>query len=222
LIRYVVQPGDTLTSIARRFDSTVEAIVRQNNIPDPDLIFVGQVLEIPVDVPDRPPSPPPRPPSPPPRPPSPPPRPPTPPPRPPEPTPPTRPSVTRTYDGIRYTLSLNKGVYRLGEPIIIRLTKRNILSVPLTLTYRTSQRVDFQVWRDNFLIWQWSSGRAFTQVVTTETLRPGEQRVYRAEWNQRSDSMLARPGTYRLVGWNLATPSIRLNLQFVISRTREE
>ncbi len=48
MITYIVQPGDTLTLIAQRFGSTVTAIVTTNNISDPNLIFVGQVLQIPV------------------------------------------------------------------------------------------------------------------------------------------------------------------------------
>lgn len=44
---YVVESGDTLSEIARRFDTTVEAIVRANDISDPDVIDVGQELEIP-------------------------------------------------------------------------------------------------------------------------------------------------------------------------------
>ena len=44
---YVVQPGDTLFAIALRYGTTVWAIAMANNIPDPNLIFVGQVLWIP-------------------------------------------------------------------------------------------------------------------------------------------------------------------------------
>ena len=46
---YTVEPGDTLSALARRFGTTVQAIVNANNIPNPDLIHVGQVLEIPGD-----------------------------------------------------------------------------------------------------------------------------------------------------------------------------
>jgi LysM repeat protein len=46
-ITYVVQPGDTLHKIANRFGVTVNALVRINNIQDPNLIRVGQVLQIP-------------------------------------------------------------------------------------------------------------------------------------------------------------------------------
>lgn len=47
-MQYVVQPGDTLSNIAQRFGTTVEAIVRANNITNPNLIYVGQVLTIPT------------------------------------------------------------------------------------------------------------------------------------------------------------------------------
>jgi LysM repeat protein len=44
---YIVQTGDTLLSIARRYDTTVEALVNANGIVNPDRIGVGQVLIIP-------------------------------------------------------------------------------------------------------------------------------------------------------------------------------
>ncbi len=44
---YTVQPGDTLYDIAQRFGSTVDALVEANDITDPDVLEVGQVLEIP-------------------------------------------------------------------------------------------------------------------------------------------------------------------------------
>lgn len=46
-ITYTVQPGDTLSKIARQFGSTVTAIAAANNIPNPNLIRAGQVLVIP-------------------------------------------------------------------------------------------------------------------------------------------------------------------------------
>ena len=44
---YIVQPGDTLWRISRQFGTSVDAIVQANNIPNPNLIYVGQTLEIP-------------------------------------------------------------------------------------------------------------------------------------------------------------------------------
>jgi LysM repeat protein len=47
---YVVQQGDTLNSIARQFNTTVEAIVAANNIQNPDALSVGVTLTIPQPV----------------------------------------------------------------------------------------------------------------------------------------------------------------------------
>jgi LysM repeat protein len=44
---YTVVAGDTLTAIALRFGTTVNAIVQANGIVNPNLIYVGQVLNIP-------------------------------------------------------------------------------------------------------------------------------------------------------------------------------
>jgi LysM repeat protein len=44
---YTVRPGDTLSRIAWRFGTTVQAIVQANGIINPNLIFYGQVLWIP-------------------------------------------------------------------------------------------------------------------------------------------------------------------------------
>ena len=44
---YVVQPGDTLSAIARRFNTTLSALVQLNGIANPNQIFVGQRLNIP-------------------------------------------------------------------------------------------------------------------------------------------------------------------------------
>lgn len=46
--RYTVQPGDTLYRIAARYGTTVTAIATANNITNPNLIRVGQVLVIPA------------------------------------------------------------------------------------------------------------------------------------------------------------------------------
>lgn len=49
LIQYVVQPGDTLSSIAQRYHSSINLIMQQNGtgIPDPNHLVPGQVIYVP-------------------------------------------------------------------------------------------------------------------------------------------------------------------------------
>lgn len=44
---YTVKKGDTLSAIAKVFNTTVENLVENNNIQNPNMIYVGQVLVIP-------------------------------------------------------------------------------------------------------------------------------------------------------------------------------
>ncbi len=44
---YIVQPGDTLTEIAQRFNVTVDALMTANNISNPNLLSAGQQVVIP-------------------------------------------------------------------------------------------------------------------------------------------------------------------------------
>jgi len=47
-VTYTVSYGDTLTSIAKRYNTTVLAIMNRNGLGNPNTIFVGQQLIIPV------------------------------------------------------------------------------------------------------------------------------------------------------------------------------
>ncbi|MBI3158347.1 MAG: LysM peptidoglycan-binding domain-containing protein [Chloroflexi bacterium] len=48
VILYLVLPGDTVRSIAEKFLSTEDAIIRENDLDDPNAIFVGQQLRVPI------------------------------------------------------------------------------------------------------------------------------------------------------------------------------
>lgn len=51
---YIIQPGDTLFTIAQRFNTTVSAILAANpQITNPNLIFPGQVITIPTTEPGQ-------------------------------------------------------------------------------------------------------------------------------------------------------------------------
>ena len=44
---YIVKRGDTLSGIARRYNTTYQELARYNNIANPNLIYVNQVIKIP-------------------------------------------------------------------------------------------------------------------------------------------------------------------------------
>lgn len=50
LIPYTVQAGDSLGAIAAFFNSTIEGIIEENNLDNPNALFVGQILQIPVNL----------------------------------------------------------------------------------------------------------------------------------------------------------------------------
>ena len=45
---YVAKAGDELRTIAAKYGTTVEFLLTGNNLPNPDLIFVGQQIFIPI------------------------------------------------------------------------------------------------------------------------------------------------------------------------------
>ncbi|GAP22892.1 muramidase family protein [Leptolinea tardivitalis] len=50
LVEYTVEPGDTIGKIASKFNSVAENILTTNKLKDANLIYVGQVLKIPVNI----------------------------------------------------------------------------------------------------------------------------------------------------------------------------
>lgn len=44
---YVVQPGDTLNKIAEKFGVPLDAIIKANNLSNPDNLDIGQEIKIP-------------------------------------------------------------------------------------------------------------------------------------------------------------------------------
>jgi LysM repeat protein len=49
-LEYVVQSGDSLGAIADKFNSTIDDIMKENSLTDPNALFVGQVLVVPVNM----------------------------------------------------------------------------------------------------------------------------------------------------------------------------
>ncbi|NJD03304.1 MAG: LysM peptidoglycan-binding domain-containing protein [Ruminiclostridium sp.] len=51
-LTYTVAPGDNLYTISHNYNSTLENVLKFNNIPNPDLIYPGQKIVIPLSPPE--------------------------------------------------------------------------------------------------------------------------------------------------------------------------
>jgi len=103
-------------------------------------------------------------------------------------------------------LNTDKSVYRPDEPVRIQLVWKNEGSSPLEVRFATTQRFELQAERDGEVIWRWSDGLFFAQVFTTLVIRPGDSRVFTAEWSGKdSQGRRVPPDRYRLRARMLGT-----------------
>ena len=180
IITHIVQPGETLESLAERFDTTVREIIAINDLPESGILRARIVIRIPVPI-----------------------------------IPPTVPSrvpvrnfAARVIGSFLFVLSTDRMLYRRNQPVRITLVKTNISSRPVTLTYPTSQRFEFLVRRGSAagpIVWRWSEGRVFAQVIQRVTIQPGQSQVFRVTWDQVDNQ--GRPvgsGVFTVQGENVA------------------
>ncbi|OCL28533.1 hypothetical protein U472_01215 [Orenia metallireducens] len=186
-MRYRVKPGDTLYEIAQRFGTTVQTLIDLNDIENPDMIEVGQIIIVPdrgvdrdfdrdidrdvgrrVEV------------------------------------------RTKNFDytvvnGLLIVMFTNKDIYNPGENIRVTLVKTNITNSPIKLSYSSGQRIELVAYDSGRRIWTWSANRSFVQATKVITLEPGQSLVYKEIWNQdNNDNVGLDEGVYRIQGWNVA------------------
>jgi LysM repeat protein len=186
-MRYRVKPGDTLYEIAQRFGTTVQTLIDLNDIENPDMIEVGQIIIVPdrgvdrdfdrdidrdvgrrVEV------------------------------------------RTKNFDytvvnGLLIVMFTNKDIYDPGENIRVTLVKTNITNSPIKLSYSSGQRIELVAYDSGRRIWTWSANRSFVQATKVITLEPGQSLVYKEIWNQdNNDNVGLDEGVYRIQGWNVA------------------
>ncbi|MEW6698309.1 MAG: BsuPI-related putative proteinase inhibitor [Bacillota bacterium] len=197
---YIVQPGDTLSVIAQRFNTTVGELQRLNpQIANINEIFVGQRITVPDGVT-------------------------------PTPAPGGQEALIRRYrttinavlqnqgltgapfavelvDGLLYILVLTRDTFRQGEPVPIRLFKVNVTNRTIVLRYNTGQRFELVVRRaaDNVEVWRYSRGRFFIQQTATVTIRPNQFAIYGFTWDQINNlGSQVSPGSFILEAINVA------------------
>ncbi|KEO82189.1 BsuPI-related putative proteinase inhibitor [Tumebacillus flagellatus] len=96
----------------------------------------------------------------------------------------------------------DKPVYHRDEIVRIQLSWTNDSEVPQEVTFASAQRFDVAVERVGQVVWQWSAGKFFAQVLSTLVIQPGDSRVFKVEWDQRGfDHQLVPLGSYAIRAW---------------------
>ena len=105
--------------------------------------------------------------------------------------------------GLSLTLVAGKGTFKTGQPISLELKVHYVGKEPLTLSFSTSQRYDFQIEKEGGeILWRWSDGRMFAQVLGQFTLSPELPHVrYRAVFEGHLP-----PGRYKVRGILTTSP----------------
>jgi hypothetical protein len=89
------------------------------------------------------------------------------------------------------------GDFYFGEPIPLTLTIQNTNSFPMTVTFPSGQRFDFEMIKDGRTIWNWAHERHFTQAFEQLKLKPGQKASFKANWDQTANDRSPAPrGNY--------------------------
>lgn len=98
------------------------------------------------------------------------------------------------------------------DPRSVELILRacNTSGAPLTRSFGTAQRYDFEVSRAGEVVWRWSEGRAFGQVVGEETWEPGACKTWTERWDGTSSQGVPQAtGSYVATGVLASSPELR-------------
>jgi hypothetical protein len=91
--------------------------------------------------------------------------------------------------------------FQAGEAVVMELTVRNRSDEDKVFRLSSSQRYDFEV-HDQQLVWRWSSGLAFAQVITHLELPAGGVLVFKETWDQTdNDGKPVPPGRFEAEGF---------------------
>ena len=85
--------------------------------------------------------------------------------------------------GLGVGFTTDKLIYRVGTTITVKYTLTNLTDKPRVLTFPTTQQYDWTVTdAEGNLVYRWSDGRAFAQVVTQLTIPVGTSDGFESSW----------------------------------------
>ncbi len=84
---------------------------------------------------------------------------------------------------LNVSFTTDKLIYRVGTTITVKYTLTNLADKPLVLTFPTTQQYDWTVTdAEGNLVYRWSGGRAFAQLVTQLTIPVGTSDGFESSW----------------------------------------
>lgn len=114
------------------------------------------------------------------------------------------PSASNTSHDLLLTISIDKPLYHMGDVMYVTLKLTNINSEKMMhITYFTSQKFDFEILdKEGNVVYKWSKGRMFSQVVTSMILDPGEsiEQSFSITLEGPPKQPQLVPGNYKIVG----------------------
>jgi hypothetical protein len=131
---------------------------------------------------------------------------------------PTKTTTTHALvGGVYYELSIDKGYYKAGEPIKLKLIVKNITKKTVVLNFPTTQRYDFIVKRDinfiffHFPIYVWESSYHIIPkpIPNSIVLHPGQTIAFEDVWNQKDAHGVQVPAGRYIISAYLATSGAR-------------
>lgn len=113
-------------------------------------------------------------------------------------------------------VSCNLRVEVLPDRSRFLLIAKNNLDTEVILQFPTSQKYDFIVKKaDGKIIWQWSKGMMFSQMLTTLIFNPNEEKIFTEEYS-------LPPGEYTVQGILTTTPEKIYSewVEFTVTQTQ--
>jgi hypothetical protein len=119
---------------------------------------------------------------------------------------PSSPPARSVSDGLCLSMSLEKTLYMVGEPVNITLAIINVSDQIVSFTH-TGMDFDFVVYNGtDSVVYRWSTGRAFPMFITVKPLQPGQNVTATYVWPQTCNNLPSAmgvsvsPGTYYIDG----------------------
>jgi hypothetical protein len=109
---------------------------------------------------------------------------------------------------LKATLEVEDQTIGRGKTFTLKVC--NQTSGTVTREFGSSQRYDFEVKRDGEVVWRWSDGMVFTQVVGEESWKGNECKTWTEEWDATTSEGAPVPtGEYSAVGILESSPELR-------------